>query len=55
MFSVCVVGQLDFVFVYCLLVTERPSNMHVALICSDNFTCCYTQTEVADQIYYLTQ
>ena len=24
-------------------------------ICSDNFTCCHTETEVADQAVYLTQ
>ena len=24
-------------------------------ICSDNFTCCHTEIEVADQTFYLTQ
>ena len=24
-------------------------------ICTDNFTCCHTEIEVADQSFYLTQ
>ena len=35
-----------------------PSNMLVYLrgrICSDNFTCCHAEIEVADQTSYLTQ
>ena len=35
------------------------SQQHVSVsqgrICSDNFTCCHTETEVADQTFYLTQ
>ena len=41
-------------FVGCL-----SSQQHVSLsqgrICSDNFTCCHTEIEVADQTFYLTQ
>ena len=25
------------------------------LICTDNLTCCHTETEAADQTFYLTQ
>ena len=25
------------------------------LVCSDNFTCCHTEIEAADQTFYLTQ
>ena len=41
-------------FVGCL-----TSQQHVSVsqgrICSDNFTCCHTETEVADPTFYLTQ
>ena len=41
-------------FVGCL-----TSQQHVSVsqgrICSDNFTCCHTEIEVADQTFYLTQ
>ena len=40
-------------FVYC------PSNNCASVsqgrTCSDNFTCCHTETEVADQTFHLTQ
>ena len=42
----------------CLLVAYRPSNMRVYLrgrICTDNFTCCHTEIEAADEIFHLTQ
>ena len=39
---------------YCL-----PSQQHASVsqgrICSDNFTSCHAEIEVADQIFYLTQ
>ena len=35
------------------------SQQHVSVsqgrICTDNFTCCHTETEVADQTFHLTQ
>ena len=41
----------------CLLVAYRPSNMRVYLGTDllRQFTCCYTQIEVADQTFHLTQ
>ena len=43
----------------CLLVGCLTSQQHVSVsqrrICSDNFTCCHTETEVADPTFYLTQ
>ena len=42
-----------------LLVGRLTSQQHVSVsqgrICSDNFTCCHTETEVAGQTFYLTQ
>ena len=43
----------------CLLVGCLASQQQVSVpqgrICSDNFTCCHTEIEVADQTFYLTQ
>ena len=43
----------------CWLVGCLTSQQHVCVsqgrICSDNFTCCHTEIEVADQTFYLTQ
>ena len=43
----------------CLFVGCLASQQHASVsqgrICSDNFTCCHTETEVADQTFYLTQ
>ena len=43
----------------CLLVDCLTSQQHASVsqgrICSDNFTCCHTETEVADPTFYLTQ
>ena len=43
----------------CLFVGCLTSQQHASVsqgrICSDNFTCCHTQIEVADQTFYLTQ
>ena len=42
-----------------LLVGCLPSQQHASAsqgrICSDNFTCCHTEIEVADQTVHLTQ
>ena len=42
-----------------LLVGCKTSQQHDSVsqgwICSDNFTCCPTEIEVADQTFYLTQ
>ena len=43
----------------CLLVGCCTSQQHASVsqgrICSDNFTCCHTQIEVADQTFHLTR
>ena len=43
----------------CLLVSCLTSQQHASVsqgeICSDEFTCCHTEIEVADQTFYLTQ
>ena len=43
----------------CLLVGCLTSQQHASVsqarICSDNFTCCHTEIEVADPTFYLTQ
>ena len=36
----------------CLL---QHANVSQGRICSDKFTCCHTETEIADQTFYLTQ
>ena len=42
----------------CLLVgclaSQQQASVSQGRICSDNFTCCHTETEVADQTFYLT-
>ena len=43
----------------CLLVGCLTSQQHATVsqgrICTDNFTCCHTETEAADQTFSLTQ
>ena len=43
----------------CLLVgcltSQQQASVSQGPICSDNFTCCHTEIEVADQTFYLTQ
>ena len=44
----------------CLFVGCSTSQQHATCvsqgrICADNFTCCHTEKEVADQTFYLTQ
>ena len=38
----------------CLMSQQHASVSH-GQICSDNFMCCHTEIEVADQTFYLTQ
>ena len=43
----------------CLMVACSTSQQHASAsqgrICTDNFTCCHTETEVVDQTFYLTK
>ena len=44
---------------HCLLVgcltSQQQASVSQGRICSDNFTCCHTEIEVADPTFYLTQ
>ena len=42
-------------FVGWLLNVPATRELSQRRICSDNFTCCLTEIEVADQTFYLTQ
>ena len=41
-------------FVGCLT-SQQHASVFQGRICSDNFTCCHTEIEVADPTFYLTQ
>ena len=41
-------------FVGCLT-SQQHASVSQGRICSNNFTCCHTDTEVADQTFHLTQ
>ena len=41
-------------FVGCLT-SQQHASVSQGRICSDNFTCCHTEIEVADPTFYLTQ
>ena len=44
----------SFVFVGCLT-SQQQASVSQGWTCSDNFTCCHTEIEVADPTFYLTQ
>ena len=46
--------ELLLLLVGCLMFHQHASVSH-EWICSDNFTCYHTETEVADQTFHLTQ
>ena len=46
--------QGDCLFAGCLT-SQQQASVSQGRICSDNFTCCHTEIEVADQTFYLTQ
>ena len=37
------------------LTSQQQASVSQGRICSDNFTCCHTEIDVADQTFYLTQ
>ena len=47
-------GSLVCLFVGCLT-SQQQASVSEGRICSDNFTCCHTETEVADPTFYLAQ
>ena len=46
--------ERDFLFGGCLM-SQQHASLSQERICSDNFMCCHTEIEVADQTFYLTQ
>ena len=55
--DVCVrhaVYLCDCLLVGCLT-SQQQASVSQGRICSDNFTCCHTEIEVADPTFYLTQ
>ena len=52
----CAVGKLKlFVLFVCCLTSQQHPSVSQGQICTDNFMCCHTEIEVADQTFYLTQ
>ena len=47
-------GSTVCLFAGCLT-SQQHASVSQGRICSDNFTCCHTEIEVADQTFYLTQ
>ena len=47
-------SQADSLFVGCLT-SQQHASVSQGRFCSDKFTCCHTEIEVADQTFYLTQ
>ena len=52
--GVCSMATIVCLFVGCLT-SQQQASVSQGRICSDNFTCCHTEIEVADQTFYLTQ
>ena len=57
--SLCVVHYCFTMRKVCLFVgcltSQQQASVSQGRICSDNFTCCHTEIEVADPTFYLTQ
>ena len=51
MFGTASFGQL---LVACLM-SQQHASVSQGRICLDNFTCCHTEIEIADQTFHLTQ
>ena len=49
----CISGFVCF-FLACLT-SQQQASVSQGRICTDNFTCCHTEIEVADQTFHLTQ
>ena len=61
--AVLTLGELDrwigeggggVLFVGCLT-SQQHASVSQGRICTDNFTCCHTEIEAADQTFHLTQ
>ena len=53
-----VILEVVLLLVGCLLAcltSQQQASVSQGRVCSDNFTCCHTEIEVANQTFYLTQ
>ena len=48
------IGSIVCLLVGCLT-SQQQASVSQGRICSDNYTCCHTEIEAADQTFYLTQ
>ena len=46
---------IEFVLLVGCLTSQQHASVSQGRICSDNFTCCHTEIEVADPTFYFTQ
>ena len=55
--SIGILGAIlqDVCWLVACLTSQQHASVSQGRICTDNFTCCHTETEVADQTVYLTQ
>ena len=53
-FSSSQLGRVVVLFVGCLT-SQQHASVSQGRICTDNFTCCHTEIEAADQTFHLTQ
>ena len=53
--TVCVGFKVNCLLVVGCLKSQQHASVSQGRICSDNFTCCHTEIEAADQTFYLTQ
>ena len=51
--SVC--GLMGEMLLVGCLTSQQHASVSQGRICSDDFTCCHTETEVVDQTFHLTQ
>ena len=52
---VAIIVEAQQLFVVCFLTSQQHASVSQGRICTDNFTCCHTEIEVADQTFYLAQ
>ena len=51
---ICCYTGTECLFVGCLT-SQQHASVSQGRICTDNFTCCHTEIEAADQTFHLTQ
>ena len=50
-----ILRKAEFVLFVGCLTSQQHVSVSQGEICTDNFTCCHTEMEAADQTFYLTQ